>query len=266
MSYSRTLKGMAGFALVMSIAAPAAAGRDADLSVSISGAANMDINSSGQFNVVARNDGRRRANNVLLDVIIPGNLSIDSYSNACAASASGLQCSLGRIKPGHSHTVSVNLQAGATEGAATIVASGNTSSRESNFANNSATHVVTIVDPTPPPPPPPASFPINQQTDLYMEMCVSLSAPLVWADCTPGSLLSHTATLNTNNSIETYDPGVWGTWNQVNDTVIEMNFFSTLDNSPMSTMSGTAVSATCFEGTTVYHQNTGYGAWRGCKP
>ena len=66
-------------------------------------------------------------------------------------------------------------------------------------------------------------------------------------------------------SLDTYDPGVWGTWTQTNSSEIEMNFYNTLNNDPMSTMSATAVSSTCFQGETTYHQSPAWGAWQGCE-
>ena len=265
MKYSKPLKLVVSSAVGLLLAGNLHAAREADLNVSLQGAAQMDINTSAQYSVTTRNEGTRRANSVVLDIVVPQSLNISAYSNECALSASGLQCSLGNLRKGRSHTVSFNVDAGAQPGVANLVASGNTSTRESDLADNSATHVLTVIDPTPPPPPPPAAFPIVSDTDLFLEMCTSLSGAIVWADCTPGSLLTHTATLKTDNSIVTYDPGVWGTWQQVSSDQIEMNFFSTLDNSAMSTMTGSAVSSSCFEGTTVFHQGSGHGAWRGCQ-
>ena len=263
MQHSIFLKVFIGAALGAALSLPAHAAREADLNVDLQGAAQVNINDSAQFSVVTRNEGNRRANSVELDVVIPTSMTLTAYPGECSPTPSGLLCSLGNLRKNRSHTVSFNLTAPAQPGVATLVASANTRSRESDLADNSATHVVTVVDPTPPPPPPPASFPITSQTDLQLHMCVSTSAPLVWADCTPGSLLSHMITLNTDNSV---NPGVWGTWSQVASDQIVMNFFSTLDNSAMSTMSGVAVSSTCFEGTTQYHQGVGHGAWQGCKP
>ncbi len=244
-------------------AAETEASRRADLDVAAQGPVQVDVNGSATYSVTTRNIGDRRANDVSLSVTVPVGLTVTNQSNECQTTSGGLHCDLGRLRPGASHTVTLVVDAPAAPGAHAITATGNTSTRESTLGNNSDTLNVQVIDPTPPPP---ANFPITSQTDLFLEMCTSLSGPIEWADCTPGSLLTHTVTLEAGGSTETYDPGVWGNWNQASPSVIEMNFFNMLDNSPMSTMSGSAMSSSCFEGTTVFHQGLGYGAWRGCKP
>ena len=259
-NWSRSLA-IAGFGLLM--AADADAARRADLDVSAQGPTQVNVSDSATYSATARNVGNRTARGATMTVNVPASLTITNHSSECQASASGLDCDLGKIRAGRSHTVTLVVDAPAAPGAHALSVSANTTTRESSLANNTATLTVQVIDPTPPPP---AAFPITSQTDLFLEMCTSLSGPIVWSDCTPGSLLTHTVTLLPGGSVDTYDPGVWGTWTQSNASEIEMNFFNALDNSPMSTMSGTATSSTCFEGTTVFHQGLGDGAWQGCAP
>lgn len=234
----------------------------ADLTTTIIGPTELEFAETGTYSVITNNAGARNARRTELVISLPADFSIVTASSSCMSSPGELTCDLRRIRGGQSKTVSLQLAAPNAVVTGALAADATTRSREDNDGNNSDVLNISVVDPTPPPPP---TAPVAAPQDLKLDMCVSLSGSISWSDCTPGSLLTQTVTLQPDLSIVTNDPGVYGDWNQsVSATDLTLDFFNQLTNDPMSTMTGVAVSGTCFEGTTVFHQGLGQGAWRGC--
>ncbi|MCP5179975.1 MAG: hypothetical protein H6993_06180 [Pseudomonadales bacterium] len=249
--------------LALAIGSAHAAPPRADLSTDLVGPATAETSTQVQFNVTTRNVGSRRADGSAVDITLPVAFAVAAQSTECDVVGNSLHCDLGSINAGASHTITFNVDLPAQQGAYTLTAAANTSTRESSLNNNTDTLAMQVNEPAPPPPP--ATFPITADTDLGAQVCYGLHSPLVWADCTPSSILEGVLTLQLGGSVDTHDPGYYATWSQATSSDIQIEIYQTFDNSHVSTWSGTAVSSDCFEGTTIGHTTTVYGAWRGCR-
>lgn len=253
------LKATLGCMAMLMATTQAEAGRSADMMVMVQGPATAETSNALQYYVVASNQGNRSARNVTATIELPPSATFVQADNACSLSGTTLDCNLGRIRRNNSHTLSVELIAPPTAGTISLDATVSTSSRDSNNANDSTSFDTVIEEPVVVQP----VVDIDPPERFVMRQCVG-SNSLTWADCTPGSLLTHEVTLDVNNVVQTNDPGATGTWNEPDAFHIELDFFD-LNNVPMSTFTGKAQTQYCFSGTTVFHQNTAYsGAWYGC--
>ncbi|MEM7217316.1 MAG: hypothetical protein AAF515_03055 [Pseudomonadota bacterium] len=255
----RSLTKPIGFVSILLLATSAHAARQADLNVGVQAQSEVSTGAAFTSVVQVNNAGTRNARNVVTTVNLPASVLVLTAPANCGLSGSVATCTLNRLRKNHSISYEFELEAPPTAETLNISAMSTTTSREANIGNNSAGVAVAVVEEPDP------EFIISAPVSMTAEACIG-SIPLVWSQCTPGSLIAQALVLNGDNTVTTFNPAYEGTWQQTGSSDLTMTFVSVTNQQVAMVMTGQASSATCFQGTATYPQTGYFGAWQACTP
>lgn len=247
-------------ALLLVSAVAVAAPRGADLAVSASAPAAVNVGDSDQVSFTVSNQGNRGARGVTLEVLLPATGALLGAPGSCSQAGQLLTCTTGRLNPGESQTWALTWDFGGSPGQADFEASvSNDRGGDTDLGNNEAlvevdvqaTHPAAIAD-----------------GDVYHGAVCYGSAPLVFQDCldAPSSILTAQLGFHGDGSINTGDPGYEGDWSQNSPADLSMQFFLLPGQDLVSSWSGVGINDDCFEGTVAVNGTIiTHGAFRLCK-
>lgn len=262
----------------------------ADLSVSFTGATQVQSSSLDSYSVRVSNLGSVVIKNATLSLALPQGVQLSQISvvgnggltTACASQSGGLACSMGRVYLGVQNAFEIRFKLKFPDQSATInlVAVGSHSAADRQVANNSSSLAVTVTAPVvvvvpPPPPPVPVVFTITIAAgdSFHFKMCGNVSAPMNFSQCFPENTIEGNLIFLANGATDAGDPSFLLTYMQPNSSELRFTEYDTTNNNAvMSESVGVAVSANCFEGVTTFRPpysfdgtSNGYGAFRACK-
>jgi hypothetical protein len=225
----------------------------ADLSVSVTPPAAQHVYQNGTFDVIVANIGNQNARNVSLSIDLPQtNTSptvhimgdLGAFDSRCSLSGQTLTCGLGTIRKNKSETVSFDIALPYSTAPLNIDVAASSSPADANPANNSLTHVASL---------------------LTYDVTMSLPEAVINRHCTgqgltsffecelyPSSITSHAITFNSGGSITfaSAPAGYTGTWSQ---PAPDRLLFQYYDNGNLvASFDGRGVSSGCFEGATTF--------------
>ena len=256
MNTTRTLITLTVALCSLAVAASALAGPPrSDLELTLGGPASGGLNDVVSVSAAVENIGARSARDVALTIPIPAAATVSGYPSACSASASALTCTWGRLRAGRSEVVSFDLTLPGQAGPVTLSGAVTTSSADADPGNNADAITIDVEAP---------QIPLSGGEVTMGAACYG-SGPLVFADCeaAPSSILTGTFTINANGTATPDDPNYSATWSQADPTQLLIVVTENLNNTVVSTWTGSAVTANCFQGT-IATSSGWYGAWEGC--
>lgn len=255
----------------------------ADLRLGISGVASVNVSQAASYQIQISNPGNTFVRNGIVSLPLGGlvvqSLSVvDSYNMTnCSVQAQNLVCSLARVYVNKQILINFSLQAPAIAGLITLQASASHSRPDLNLNNQSASvqtvvnaPVVIVAPPVGPiPGPTPTVYPIAIAAGdrFNFQMCGNSNTPMNFSQCNASNIGAGDLTFLASGATDAGDPSILITYSQANASQLRLIEFDTANNNAvMAEYVGTAISATCFEGTITYQAPyTGHGAFRACK-
>jgi hypothetical protein len=222
----------------------------ADLQTTLILPSGHDVYEEQRVKVKVKNLGGGQAKNVEVLIDLPEtNTSPGVYvmgelgyvDTKCTQVGTQLQCNLGRIKPGKTKTVQFDIALPQSSGSLDFFASADSSSNESNPANNDDWGSGSV-----------NYFDVPVVSGIATNAHCTGQGLEAYYECTlfPSSITSHDATFNADGSISFAYPGYAGTWYQASDD--QMWFEYTLNGDVVAEFNGDGVDSNCFEGLTTF--------------
>ncbi|MCA9528234.1 MAG: hypothetical protein KC549_18245, partial [Myxococcales bacterium] len=125
----------------------------ADLETTADGPASTLVGAVGQYTFTVENIGNRNADNVTLTIDLPATHTspqvyimgdLAGYSGGCSLAGQQLTCPLGRLRRGTSAAVTVDIALPCSAASLDFIATADTTSNESNTANNVDAHTANL--------------------------------------------------------------------------------------------------------------------------
>jgi uncharacterized repeat protein (TIGR01451 family) len=235
--------------LVVAVA-PAVAGPQHNLGVTVAPPAGVHVNQFGTYGVTVTNTGNRHAYGVTLSIALPrthtspqvfimGNLA--NVDPRCSLSAQTLTCNLGQVnKNGGATTVTFDLKLPYSTAPLAFTFTANPIAGDSNAGNNTLPYTAS-----------PALYdnPIAGPVSLQHDHCTGQGLTSYF-ECTlfPSSITGFAATYNSDHTVTIPgEPTFSGTWTQVGgDDRLQVTFAD--GGTPVATLDARGVDNGCFEG------------------
>lgn len=259
----------------------------ADLGIQLSGATQLQADSVSSYTINVSNTGNKVVKNGSLVLAIPQGALVTSVSVSgsggiltnCGIQSTSLVCSLPRVYLGASKAFNIlfNLKAPSVTTNMALLALGSHSAADNNSANNSASLSVDVQGPVVivPPPPVPVSYSIVIQPGdvFHFQAYGNDPTQITFALCNANNWFETDLTFLANGATSYTNQYEVLTYTQPNSSELRFVDRDLQNNGAIISESvGTAISANCFEGVSVYHPpyswtgtTMGYGAFKACK-
>ncbi len=235
------------------LAAAPSAFAAADVEVTIAAPSGAYVYDQARYRVRVTNSGDRHARNVSVRIDLPETQTsptvyvmgiVGSRHRRCAQDGTSVVCSFGRVKSGRTKTRWFKIAFPVSAAPLELHADVSTTSPEPNQANNSASHVASLLY---------YDTPVAGPRAAHNRHCTGQGL-IGFYECTlfPTSISSHDITLEADGTISfaAAPASFTGTWSQVLPDRLAISYLD--DGVLVAAFHGHGVGGDCFEGLTVF--------------